>query len=64
MCSTQPPTIHNMPATGSLREDVVAETLLFTINATDSINKVTCFLAPSVPSTYPFSVKLIPGTIS
>ncbi|WAR16998.1 hypothetical protein MAR_031592 [Mya arenaria] len=57
-----PPVIQNLPASESLSEDVTAETLIFTVTATDSANDVTCSLAAGVPTTLPFLVKQIPSS--
>ncbi|XP_053376788.1 cadherin-23-like [Mercenaria mercenaria] len=56
----EPPVIHDMPASGTLLEDTTLETLLYTINATDSADPVTCSFSGVV--TDPFTVKQIPGT--
>ncbi|WAR17900.1 hypothetical protein MAR_032494 [Mya arenaria] len=60
--TNDPPEIQNLPAAESLSEDVTAETLIFTITATDSANDVTCSLATGVSATLPFLVKQIPSS--
>ncbi|XP_052762071.1 cadherin EGF LAG seven-pass G-type receptor 2-like [Mya arenaria] len=60
--TNDPPVIQNLPASESLSEDVTAETLIFTVTATDSANDVTCSLAAGVPTTLPFLVKQIPSS--
>ncbi|KAL4229501.1 hypothetical protein ACF0H5_012541 [Mactra antiquata] len=62
--TNEPPEIHGLPSSNSISEDETVETLLHTINATDPEGSVTCTLASSVPSSYPFTVKMIPSTTS
>ncbi|XP_053376790.1 protocadherin Fat 4-like [Mercenaria mercenaria] len=60
VASSTAPVIHAMPVSDSLLEDATLVTLLYTINATDSVDTVSCSFNGVV--TDPFTVKLIPGT--
>ncbi|KAK3576699.1 hypothetical protein CHS0354_024311 [Potamilus streckersoni] len=57
--SNVPPTIHNLPATTDLSEDVITESLIYSINVSDPTETVTCSLATTNVS---FLVKLKNGT--
>ncbi|XP_060568295.1 cadherin-23-like [Ruditapes philippinarum] len=54
------PVLHDMPAAVTLSEDATTKQLLYTINATDTVDPVTCVFSPAV--TDPFSISQISGT--
>ncbi|XP_053376789.1 cadherin-23-like [Mercenaria mercenaria] len=58
--TNEAPVIHAMPASDTLLEDTTLETLLYTVNATDSVDTVSCSFSGVV--TDPFTVKQIPAT--
>ncbi|XP_060559152.1 protocadherin-like protein [Ruditapes philippinarum] len=56
----EPPVLHDMPAAVTLSEDTTTQTLLYTINATDTADPITCSFSPA--TTDPFSINQVSGT--
>ncbi|KAH3750872.1 hypothetical protein DPMN_185408 [Dreissena polymorpha] len=60
--TNDPPVIHSLPNVISVSEDETLETLLHTLNVTDTYGAPTCSLAASVPAEWPFFMQKVPGT--